>query len=110
MKAMLFTLGGVSAMILISIASGLQCKKYDPIVSDHPMIWSTDRRMEDGRIVTYYWYDPTGDYPYTKDTCCLDSIVNDNDPNTRNCWANAYYDSIERRLNLVVQCDSLPVK
>jgi len=105
MKAIAIALMGAATMAAISIMSGLQCKKSEPPVwTSGPMLWSRDHVRPDGCMVTYYWYDPTGNYPFTKDTCCLDSVIIDA---RYNCWSNAKYDSISNKLNIEITCDSI---
>lgn len=76
MKAMLFTLGGVTAMLVIAVMSGLQFKKPEKIYEDQPhsMKWTRLHARPDGSMFYYTWFDSTGLYPYTRDTCCLDSV------------------------------------
>jgi len=116
MKPIPFILIGVTAMISISILSGLQCKKADIEIVEHqparvytellanPMIWTKDVLRADSCRVSYFWHDPSGKYPFTKDTCCLDSIV----------WSEAQigceiridYDTLANQLIIEIQCDS----
>lgn len=117
MKPIPFILIGVTAMISISILSGLQCKKADIEIVEHqparvytellanPMIWTKDVLRADSCRVSYFWYDPTGNYPFTKDTCCLDSVVINE--STQNCVIITDYDSAKMVLNIEIRCDSL---
>lgn len=76
-------------------------QEYNP-----PMTWIKDIIRADGCKVTYTWYDPTGDYPFTKDTCCLDSIVWD-DFGAKQYWAYYRIDSITGQKYVEVVEDSI---
>ena len=103
MKPIPFIIIGVTAMISISIMSGLRCKKQEPVISDFPMVWSKDRINREGCTVTYFWYDLTGRYPYSKDTCCLDSIVWS--PDIADCYVQTNYDTIKNKLDITIFCE-----
>lgn len=103
MKPIPFILIGVTAMISISVMSGLRCKKQEPAVYDFHMVWSKDRINSDGCTVTYFWYDPTGKYPFTKDTCCLDSVIWT--PDIANCLVQTNYDTTNNTLDITIICE-----
>jgi hypothetical protein len=109
----------MSLMTEVYVASGLSCKEskqvhiVDAVNYGDTIIWTKTKYRTDGSMVSYTWIDPKGEYPFTKDTCCLDSVVYEIKPyakEERQCYTSVTYDSIKQALDIFVWCDSITAK